>query len=200
MGKRDPRIDAYIAKSAVFAKPILKHVREVVHAACPEVEETMKWSVPHFDYRGEMMCGMAAFKHHCALGFWKGALVVGKVNGKNAESAGQMGRITAVSDLPSKRVLTGYIRKAMRLNDAGIKAPRMKGPAKKPLATPPDLARGLKASKAAGAAWDAFTPSARRDYIEWLLQAKTDETRARRRATALEWIAEGKTRNWKYQK
>jgi uncharacterized protein YdeI (YjbR/CyaY-like superfamily) len=200
MGRRDPRIDAYIAKSGDFAKPILRHIRDVVHAACPEVEETMKWSVPHFDYQGEMMCGMAAFKAHCVMGFWKGALVVGKSGGKNAEAVGQRSRVAAVSDLPSKRVLTGYIRKAMQLNEAGIKVRRMKGPAKKPLATPPDLARELKGSKAAATAWDAFSPSARREYIEWLLEAKTAETRARRRATALEWIAEGKSRNWKYQR
>lgn len=199
MGKRDSRIDAYIAKSADFAKPILTHIRGVVHAACPVVEETMKWSFPHFDYRGEMMCSMAAFKEHCALGFWKGSLVVGKADDRNDEAMGQMGRITRVSNLPSREVLTGYIRKAMALNDAGIKVERMKGPAKKALPTPPDLARELKGTKGAST-WDGFSPSARREYVEWLLDARTAETRSRRLATSVEWIAEGKTRNWKYQK
>lgn len=200
MGTKDPRFDAYIATSAGFAKPILSYIRAVVHAACPAVEETMKWSSPHFDYQGEMMCGMAAFKEHCAFGFWKGALVVGKKDDKVGEAMGQMGRITKVADLPSKKVLTGYIQQAMKLNDAGVKAVRMKGPPKKPLATPPDLARALKASQAAREAFDGFSPSARREYVEWLLEAKTDATRARRLETAVGWIAEGKARNWKYQK
>jgi uncharacterized protein YdeI (YjbR/CyaY-like superfamily) len=200
MGKPDPRIDAYIAESADFAKPILKHLRDVVHAACPDVEETLKWSAPHFNYKGEMMCGMAAFKQHCAVGFWKGSLVVGKAADTNKEAAGQLGRITQVSDLPSKKVLTGYIRKAMKLNDAGVKAPRMKGPAKKPLPTPPDLTRALKVNKAAQEGFDSFSPSARREYVEWLLEAKTEATRTRRLETAIEWMSEGKTLHWKYQK
>lgn len=200
MGKRDPRIVAYIAKSAEFAKPILRHIREVVHAACPDVEETMKWSFPHFDYQGEMMCSMAGFKEHCALGFWKGSLVVGKAGNRNDEAMGHMGRITRVSDLPPRKTLTGYIKKAMQLNDAGVKVQRMKGPAKKPLPTPPDLARELGGNPAAQEAFEGFSPSARRDYVEWLLEAKTAETRARRLETAIEWISQGKTRHWKYQK
>ncbi|HEU5217641.1 MAG TPA: YdeI/OmpD-associated family protein [Gemmatimonadales bacterium] len=198
MGSRDPRIDEYIARSAEFAKPILKHVREVVHGACPDVEETMRWSHPNFDYRGEMMCGVAAFKAHCGVGFWKGSLIVGD-SGSNG-SAGHLGRITSLKDLPSRTVLSGYIKKAMKLNDTGVKTPRMKGPPKKPLPTPSDLARGLKGNKAAATAWERFSPSARRDYVEWLLEAKAAETRARRLATAIEWISEGKTRNWKYQR
>jgi len=200
MGKRDPRIDAYIARSAEFAQPILRHIRDVVHAVCPDVEETLKWSFPHFDYRGEMMCSMAAFKAHCAFGFWKGSLVVGETAAGSGEAMGQMGRITRVADLPTKKVLAGQIKKAMALNDAGIKVQRTKGPAKQPLATPPDLARALKANRAARKAFDGFSPSARRDYVEWLLEAKTEATRSRRLDTAVEWISEGKTRNWKYQK
>ncbi len=198
MGTKDPRIDAYIAKSADFVKPILTHLREVVHAACPEVEEKMKWSAPHFDYKGEMMCGMAAFKEHCRFGFWKGSLIPG-VPAMSDLAEGPMGRITSVKDLPAKAVLTGYIKQAMKLNDAGVKV-SMRGPPKKPLPTPPDLSRALKANKAAKTAFEAFSPSARREYIEWITEAKTDETRARRLETATGWIAEGKTRNWKYQK
>lgn len=200
MGTKDPRIDAYIAKAPDFAKPILTHIRAEVHGACPDVEETLKWSSPHFLYKGEMMCGMAAFKQHCAMGFWKGSLVVGGKENKNAEAAGQMGRLTSVKDLPSKSALKGYIRKAMELNDTGVKAPRMKGPPKKPLPTPPDLTKALKANKKALATFEAFSPSHRREYIEWLIEAKTEETRSRRLETAVEWMAEGKSRMWKYQK
>src|SRR5262245_29746983 len=127
MAARDPRIDAYIAKSAEFARPILTHLREVVHAACPDVEETMKWSFPHFMYKG-MLCSMASFKEHCAFGFWKSSLVLGK-DGESEESAmGQFGRITRVQDLPSKKVLTSYIKEAIRLNDEDIKAPNRSKP------------------------------------------------------------------------
>jgi len=198
MGTKDPRIDAYITKSADFAKSILTHLRNVVHAACPDVEETMKWSSPHFDYKGEMMCGMAAFKEHCRFGFWKGSLIPG-VPSMSDLAEGPMGRITSVKDLPSKTVLTGYIKQAMKLNDTGVKAERMKGPPKKALPTPPDLARALKANKSATASFEGFSPSAKREYIEWLTEAKTEETRTRRLETAIEWIAEGKTRNWKYK-
>ena len=197
MGTKDPRIDAYIAKSADFAKPILTHLRNVVHAACPDVEETMKWSSPHFDYKGEMMCGMAAFKEHCRFGFWKGALIPG-VSSMSDLVEGPMGRITSVKVLPSKTVLTGYIQQAMKLNDAGVKV-AMRGPPKKPLPTPPELSRALNANKAAKAVFEGFSPSARREYIEWITDAKTGETRARRLETAIGWIAEGKTRNWKYK-
>jgi uncharacterized protein YdeI (YjbR/CyaY-like superfamily) len=199
MGTTDPRIDAYIAKAADFAKPILTHIRAGVHTAAPQVEETIKWGSPHFDYQGEMMCGMAAFKEHCAFGFWKGSLIVEK-GARSDDGMGQMGRITRLSDLPSKAVLTGYIKKAMKLNDEGTKVTRPKGPPKKALPVPPDLAKALKGNKTAKAAFDEFSPSAKREYIEWLTEAKTDVTRTRRRETAIEWMAEGKTRNWKYQK
>jgi uncharacterized protein YdeI (YjbR/CyaY-like superfamily) len=198
MGTRDPRIDAYIAKSAEFARPILTHLRGVVHAACPGVNETVKWSSPHFEYESQMMCGMAAFKAHCAFGFWKGSLIPGLPSGENA-SAGHLGRLTSVKDVPSRAVLSRYIKAAMQLNEAGIKAKRMKGPPKKALPTPPDMGRALKANKAAKAAFDAFSPSAKREYIEWITEAKTEDTRARRLQTAIGWISEGKTRNWKYQ-
>ena len=120
MGKKDDRIDAYIAKSQDFAKPILRHIRERVHEACPDVEETMKWSSPTFTYKG-LLCGMSAFKEHCAFGFWKGSLILGKREGKAEEAAGDFGRITKVSDLPSKKVLSGYIKEAMKLNENGVK-------------------------------------------------------------------------------
>lgn len=199
MGTRDPRVDAYIAKSADFAKPILTHLRDIVHDACPEVEETMKWSMPFFMYQG-LLCNMASFKEHCSFGFWKGALVVDE----SADGAmGQFGRITAVSELPSKKVLTGYIRKAMQLNETGVTSParaKAKPAAKKAAAVPDDLARALKKNAKARATFERFSPSQRREYIDWIVEAKREETRQRRLETAIEWLAEGKQRNWKYMK
>jgi uncharacterized protein YdeI (YjbR/CyaY-like superfamily) len=198
MGTRDERVDAYIAKSAEFARPILTHLRDVIHQACPEVEETMKWSFPHFMYQG-MLCSMAAFKEHAAFGFWKGSLLHDK-SGQPAEKAmGQFGRITQISDLPSKTVLAGYVKQAMKLNDEGVKSPARSKPKapSKPLVVPEELATALQGNAAALAAFEKFPPSHKREYIEWITEAKTQATRDRRLATALEWIAEGKSRNWK---
>jgi uncharacterized protein YdeI (YjbR/CyaY-like superfamily) len=202
MPRRDPRVDAYIAKSADFAKPILNHIREVVHAACPDTEETMKWSFPHFDYKG-MLCGMAAFKQHCTLGFWKGSLIIDKATREklSVEAMGSFGRLTTLSDLPSDKVLTGYIKAAMKLNDAGVPAPHMVNrKVKKALPVPAYLTAALKRNKKARDTFESFPPGHRREYIEWITEAKTEETRNRRIQTALEWMAEGKGRNWKYVK
>ena len=198
MGTRDPRVDAYIAKSGDFAKPILTHLRDVVHSACPSVEETMKWSAPFFDYHGTM-CQMAAFKAHVAFGFWKGALVVGRASGDGDGAAGQFGRITSIEDLPSKKELTAYIKKAMTLNEEGVAVPKEKK-SKPDLPVPPELAAALAKNKKARTVFDAFPPSHRREYCEWIGQAKGEDTRARRVEQAVEWIAEGRSRNWKYQR
>src|SRR4051794_3191813 len=180
MGTRDARVDAYIAKSADFAKPILTHLREVVHAACPDVEETMKWSFPHFQYKG-MLCSMAAFKEHCAFGFWKGALIVerhdGAAEAENERGMGQFGRITRPSDLPSQKVLTGYIKKAMKLNDDGVKAPARPKKPSKDLVIPDELTRALQKNAKARAAFEKFSPSHKREYAEWIGDAKTEATR-----------------------
>jgi uncharacterized protein YdeI (YjbR/CyaY-like superfamily) len=200
MGKRDERIDAYIARAAEFAQPILKHLREIVHQACPEVEETMKWSFPHFQYKG-LLCSMAAFKEHCAFGFWKGSLILGKETGKGDDerAMGQFGRITKLADLPSKKVLSGYIKEAMRLNEEGVKSPtRTKPTEPRPVVIPDDLAAALNANRGARETFDQFPPSHKREYIDWINEAKTEATRARRLAQAVEWMAEGKSRNWKY--
>ena|SRR5688572_11313558 len=202
MGTRDPRIDAYIAKSADFARPILTSLRETIHAACPEVEETMKWSNPHFMYHG-MLCGMASFKQHCAFGFWKSSLVLGDDARADDESMGQFGRITKLSDLPPKKVLTGYIRRAMQLNEEGIRPPkRMKPRTEKPreIEVPDDLAAALRKNKRALATFEGFSPSAKREYLAWIVEAKREETRRRRLETAVAQMAEGKTRNWKYER
>ena len=199
MATRDPRIDAYIEKSADFAQPILRHIRDVVHAACPDVEETMKWSFPHFMYKG-MLCGMSAFKQHAAFGFWKGKLIVDDAGNSVEDAMGQFGRITRIADLPPKKTLSAYVKKAMAFNDAGVKSPtRVKSAKPKPEATvPDDLAAALKKNAKARKTFAAFSPSARREYIEWITEAKRETTRVQRLATTLEWLAEGKQRNWKY--
>jgi Uncharacterized protein conserved in bacteria len=197
MGKRDPRVDAYIAKSGDFAKPILLHLREVVHEACPDVEESIKWSMPHFDYHG-ILCGMASFKEHCAFNIWKGSLIVG---GGAREAMGNFGRITRVSDLPPKKTITGYIKQAMKLREDGVKNPARAKPRKKSeVAVPTELASALKKNKKAATAFEGFPPSHKREYAEWISDAKREETRKRRVDTAVEWMAEGKSRNWKYEK
>jgi hypothetical protein len=195
MGKKDPRIDAYIAKAPDFAKPILTHVRALVHTACPNVEETMKWSTPTFDYEG-IMCGVAAFKQHCAVGFWKHRLVIGE--GRAEKSAGSLGRITSLDDLPSDRALIAYIKKAAKLNDDGVAVERERKAPKPPLKAPAYFTAALKKNAAARKTFEAFSPSQKREYLEWVTGSKTDATRDKRLATAVEWMAEGKVRNWKY--
>ena len=203
MGTKDPRIDAYIAKSADFAKPILRHIRKLVHAGCPEVEETMKWSMPHFVHKG-ILCGMASFKNHCAVNFWKGALIFGTGRGagnKADEAMGHFGRITAISDLPKADELIGYIREAVRLNDAGTKLPSKPKPKGTKELTVPDYFLGaLKKNKKALTTFENFSYSHKKEYVEWITEAKAEETRAKRLQTAIEWMAEGKPRHWKYVK
>ena len=201
MGIRDPRIDAYIEKSADFARPILTHLREVVHAACPDVEETMKWSFPHFMYGGGILCSMASFREHAAFGFWNGARIVGDGSETRERAMGQFGRIASVKDLPPKKEIAGYVKEAMKLRDAGVKRPSASRTARpKEVAVPEALASALERNDAARAAFERFSPSQRREYAEWVAEAKTDATRERRVATAVEWLAEGKTRNWKYER
>jgi len=199
MGTQDDRLDTYIAKSAAFARPILTHLRKVVHAACPDVEETMKWSHPHFMYKG-MLCSMVSFKEHCSFGFWKSSLLVQNGGGEIEKAMGQFGRITKLSDLPAQSILSGYIKEAMKLNDAGVKAPaRAKPKTPKEVVVPGDLASALQRNKAAQATFESFSPSHKREYVDWITEAKTEATRTRRLETALEWMAEGKARNWKYE-
>jgi uncharacterized protein YdeI (YjbR/CyaY-like superfamily) len=195
MGKRDPRHDVYIAPPPPPPKPILKHLREVVHKGCPDVEETIKWSMPHFDYKGPL-AGMAAFKAHCAFGFWKGSLIVPG----SKEAMGQFGCITKLSDLPKDSVLVGYVRKAAKLNEAGVKIPRPVKHEKKEIRMPADLAAALKRNAKARKTYEAFRPSHQREYLEWITEAKAESTRKKRLDTAIEWMAEGKPRHWKYQK
>jgi uncharacterized protein YdeI (YjbR/CyaY-like superfamily) len=195
--KTDPRIDAYIDRQADFAKPILRHLRETVHAACPDCEETLKWSSPTFMYRGEMLAGMAAFKQHATFGFWRGSLVVGEGD-QQMSGMGQFGRLTSIDDLPGRDALEALVKKAMKLTEEGVKAPRNKHK-KEPFSVPHDLRAALDGNPAAAATFDGFPPSAQRDYVEWITGSKRDETRTKRLAQAVEWLAEGKRRNWKYE-
>lgn len=199
MVTRDPRIDAYIEKAAPFARPILTHLRAVVHSACPDVVETLKWRSPSFEYKG-MLCGMAAFKAHAVFGFWKHSLVFEGVDEKARSAMGSWGRLTSVDDLPSKTEMTRLIKKAMKLNDEGVKAPRDKHPKKKAPKMPPELEAALRRNKKAREVFEAFSPSHQREYMEWIGEAKGEDTRQRRLEQALEWIAAGKPRNWKYMK
>jgi len=195
---QDPRIDAYIARQADFARPILEHLRSAVHAACPEAEETLKWSMPHFLYKGQMLAGMAAFKAHATFGFWRAKEVLGET-GAERDAMGQFGRLTSVADLPPADVLRALIRKAMALTDAGTRPARAKAAPKPAPETPPELETALSANPAARATFDGFPPSGRREYVEWVVEAKRPETRDKRIAQAVEWMAEGKRRNWKYE-
>jgi uncharacterized protein YdeI (YjbR/CyaY-like superfamily) len=200
MGTQDPRVDAYIDESGPFAQPILRHLREVVHAAAPGIDETMKWGIPHF-VQGGIVCSMAAFKQHCTFGFWKHALVVGGGGGRERDAMGSFGRITSLSDLPSRKVLSGYVREAVRLNEAGVKLPKATAPKHPKKHEMPEVLRAALARDAkARIAFERFTPSQRYEYVEWIAEAKREDTRERRLATALEWITEGRTRRWKYQK
>ena len=200
MGTRDKRIDGYIAKSHDFAKPILTHLRETVHEACPDVTETIKWGMPAFDYKGPL-CGMAAFKQHATFGFWKSSLVFEKGDkyARDPNGMAAFGKMASLSDLPPKKVLLGYISKAASLNGAGVKVPRAKPGSRKPIPTPAALAAALRKNKKAKTAYEAFPPSHKREYNEWISEAKTEETRDRRVTQAVQWMAEGKARNWKYK-
>ena len=194
---RDPRIDAYIARQADFARPVLEHLRRIVHEAAPEVEETIKWSMPHFTYKGRLFAGMAAFKAHATFGLWQASAVLGET-GSEREAMGQFGRIASLDDLPPEEELKAIIRRAAEQAQKPP-APRPKKAPKPELETPPELNAALDANPAARATFDGFPPGARRDYVEWVVESKRPETRDKRIAQAVEWMAEGKKRHWKYQ-
>lgn len=200
--KSDPRIDAYIAEAAEFARPILQHLRRLVHQGCPDIEETMKWSHPCFQHAGKILCNFASFKAHCSFGFWHQdmAVVTARDGFKTEDAMGQFGRITRRADLPDDKTLLGYITQAANLNESE-KPARPKRPTrpKAELKVPPDLAALLRKNSKAAAAFENFSPSHRREYLEWITEAKREETRQKRLTTTIEWLTEGKKRNWKYE-
>jgi uncharacterized protein YdeI (YjbR/CyaY-like superfamily) len=199
----DNRIDDYIDKSAEFARPILQHLRKLVHQANSDVIETIKWGFASFDYKGPL-CSMASFKQHCVFGFWKAKLLhdpeghLSERAHQFGEAMGNLGRITSLSDLPPDTVLINFIKEASRLNEEGVKLPPPPKKDKVDLVIPDFFMEGLKKNSAALSVFEKFSASNKREYVDWLNEAKTDETRSRRLETALEWIAEGKIRNWKY--
>ena len=194
---RDPRIDAYIAKAAPFARPILEKVRERVHAAAPEAEETMKWSAPGFTVDGKILLMMAAFKAHAALNFWRGQEIGDK--SPKAGAMGQFGRLTSVDDLPPNEDLDELIREAAALAKTAPAPRKVKHEPKPPAELHPEFAAALTANPKAKAVLDGFPPSAQRDYLNWVAEARQEATRAKRIATAIEWLSEGKKRHWKYE-
>ena len=204
MPTNDPRIDAYIAKAQPFAQPILKHIRRVVHAAAPSVQETMKWSHPHFDYQGAMLCSMASFKAHAVMGFWKAKLLAERgfkeLEAGAEQAMGHFGRLTSIADLPNEARLMKMITAAAALNDEGITVKRKKSAPRPAVKPPAYFMAAVKKNKKAFAAFAAFSPSHRREYVEWVTEAKTDATRDKRLAHTVIWLAEGKSRNWQYER
>jgi len=202
MPRKDRRVDEYIAKSADFAKPILRHLRALVHEACPQAEETLKWGLPHFTHRG-LMCYMAGFKAHCSFGFWKRALIFGAASnpaGTKEKAMGHFGKITRLADLPADEVLAGYVKKAAALNEAGIKAPGRGKPAGDRVLVAPDFfMAALRKNKKALATFEAYSYSHKKEYVEWVREAKREETRQRRLEKTVAWLAQGKSRNWRYE-
>jgi uncharacterized protein YdeI (YjbR/CyaY-like superfamily) len=203
MPEMDPRVDAYIEKAAPFAKPILMKLRKLIFRGCPEAKETIKWSFPNYEAYGGMLCSMAAFKEHCSMGFWKATLLKdqgGILHLADKNSMGHLNKLASTKDLPSDKILLSYIKEAALLNKNNVKVVRPKTAPKKELPLPKALATALKKSKKALTTFEAFPPSQRQEYIEWITEAKTDETLNKRLATTIEWLEEGKIRHWKYKK
>jgi len=203
MGQYDERIDAYIAKSADFAKPVLIHIREVMHRASPLITETVKWGMPFFEYKGPIGM-MAAFKQHLGFGFWKASRLndpQGLLQGTDAEAAaGSFGRIAGLGDLPSDDALIGFVHQMIALNESGVKEVKKPAAPKTELPMPDDFDKLLHANLAAMDNYEKFSPSKKREYLEWFSEAKSEATRGNRMQQALEWISEGKSRHWKYQR
>lgn len=204
MKKANKQIDVYIQKAAEFAQPVLMHFRKLVHEACPDVEETIKWGMPHFDYKGSMMCHMAAFKKHCAFGFHKAELMGDSKNllakAKTQEAMGHFGKITSLKDLPKDSILIKYIKEAAKLNEEGIKLPSKTKSVISHVEVPDYFMTALKKNKKAITVFEKFSNSNKKEYVQWVTEAKTETTKLKRLTTAIEWMSEGKIRNWKYVK
>ena len=199
MPKKDPRVDAYIERAAPFARPILKHLRKVIHRGCPQVEETIKWQTPHFEYKG-ILCGMAAFKQHCAFGFWKRQLIFGTGRANGQEAVNWSRRIRSINDLPDEKALIDYVRRAAELNESGTKLPKRKAKPVQPVEVPDYFSAALRKNAKARQTFQNLSPSGKREYVDWIVGAKREETRQRRLTTSLEWLSQGKPHNWRYMK
>ena len=203
MSVTDKRIDLYRMNGERIAQPILNHLRGLVHIACPDVQETMKWSFPHFEYNGSILCSMASFKKHCAFGFWKASVMKDPhkfFSLQERTAMGHFGRIESISDLPSDKILISYIKEAAKLNKESVKLPSPAKPrtAAKAPEPPGYMIEALKKNKKAWTNFQAFTSGQQKEYIEWITEAKTESTRNKRMAYILDWVEEGKIRNWKY--
>ncbi len=197
----DKRIDEYILNAQPFAQPILSHLRKLVHLACDDVKETIKWGMPFMEYKGPL-CNMAAFKAHCTFGFWKAALMEnsGELAKNQNNAMGHLGRITSLKDLPADKEIIALIKEAVRINDKGLKAvSKEKNTKTVEIATPDYFIKELKKNKKAFNIFEAFAPSHRKEYNSWIMDAKTEITRNKRIAQAIELIENGKGRNWKYE-
>jgi uncharacterized protein YdeI (YjbR/CyaY-like superfamily) len=203
MAIKNKAVDAYIAKSANFAKPILTHLRELVHKVCPDVEETIKWGMPFYDYKGPL-CNMASFKQHCSFGFWKASLMKDNelliTNAKSETAMGHLGKLTSLKDLPPDKKIIAWIKDAMRLNEEGVKVEKKKPVTQKELEIPGYFTKAVQKNKKAATVFEAFSPSNKKEYVLWVAEAKTEDTRNKRLEQAIEWMAAGKPRNWKYMK
>lgn len=204
MAQRDSRVDEYIEKAKDFAKPVLIRLRELIHKADGRIEETIKWGFPNFEYKG-IVCSIASFKQHCVLSFHKASIMKDphKILNPVGETAmGHFGQIKSLDDLPADQILLEYIQEAIRLNEQGVKPPvkTKSGTPQKTLQVPGYLLDALERNAAAKDVFENFSPSHKREYVEWLEEAKTEATREKRLQTAIEWMTEGKIRNWKYVK
>jgi uncharacterized protein YdeI (YjbR/CyaY-like superfamily) len=203
MAVREKVIDEYIARSADFAKPILLHIRELVHRACPKVEEKIKWGFPFFDYKGQSMCHVSAFKKHAVMGFWKAPLMKDPIlvaNAKSEVAMGHLGKIVCLKDLPPDKTIISWIKEAMELNDNGIKLPaKVKSADRKQLIVPAYFVEALEKHTKAKQVFEAFTYSHKKEYLEWITEAKTEITRKKRMLKAIEMMEEDKSLNWKYK-
>lgn len=205
MGKKDKRIDAIIEKAQPFAKPVLKHLRKLVHEGCPEAEETVKWGMPFFEYKGPL-CNMASFKQHAVFGFWKYKLIketkgyLGEIATKGGESMGNFGRITSLKDLPPDKIILDFIKQAKKLNDEGIKLPAKEKKPAKVIKEPLELEAALKRNKTAFKNFQALSQSHKNEYISYITEAKKEETRERRVEKTIEMLSKSENLNAKYEK
>ena len=203
MSNFNPAFDQYIAKSADFSKPIMDHLRRIIHETCPEVTEVIKWGIPHFDYKGDMMCILAAYKHHCSFSLYKAELMTDpkiRESVKAGKRMGYMNKLKTLADLPTNKILAGYIREAMMLNENGSKKVTPKSAPPKAVKMPDYFREKLAANPKANEIFEAKSESFRKNYIVWIADAKTEDTRQKRMDQSLAWIAEGKGRFWQYEK
>ncbi len=202
MPDTDPRVEAYIKKAAPFAQPILIKLRKLIFQACPDAVETIKWSFPNYEIYGSMLCNMAAFKEHCSFGFWKAALLKDPddiLHLADKHSMGHFDKLVSLKDLPADRILIAYLKEAALLNKNNIKLEKSEKAPKKELTMPKPLVAALKKNKKASSVFEAFSTSNKREYVEWITEAKTEETLNKRLETTIQWLEEGKSRNWKYK-